>query len=368
MHDRQQPSDQQTRVPLIPVVPQPAGPGFFFQTWTGRIILINTVMFIVTVAMSGLFESARFSQEWIFRFFLSSDVNVLIRLGAKDSTLLALGEYWRFLTPLFIHGGFIHFAFNNWALYVVSYQIESLIKPRSFLVLYLLSGVAGNVASAVTSQTVSVGASGALFGLLGFGFYLERVIQARIQASTGNRPKAGAYTGMVVANILFGFMIPQIDNSAHIGGLAFGFTFAFIWLRQIPNRLMPLQKVQSRIATVLLLLVLGAGAWLGSSRWYVLYKLQGAIQSADHVELRYDYLNRLVALDPGNAPYRWHRLKLSLVLKDYQRARSDLQFFQNESAYDTRLQELEIELDHEGFVDGAAWLRRTRQEKPPLNL
>ncbi len=342
----------QAPAPLIPVVPQPRGAAFFLQTWTGRIILVNTLMFFITCWLSGRFD------------LFSSKLDILIHLGAKDSVRLAQGEYWRLFTPMFIHSGFIHYAFNNWALYVISYQMEFQLGSRLFLLLYLGSGLAGSIGSAVRSLTVSVGASGALFGLLGFGFYLERVVQSRIQALTGNRPKAGAYTGMVIANILFGFMIPQIDNAAHIGGLTFGVVFAYIWLRYIPNRLLPMRRVQGRIATALLLVLLVAGAWLGSSRWYVLYRLEGAIQSADQVQERYFYLNRLVELEPDDAQDRLHRLKIALQLRDYKNALDDLSFFQGAATYDIRLKEMESELDQEGFGDSAAWLRRSRQSIP----
>ncbi len=342
----------QSPAPLIPVVPQPRGPAFFLKTWTGRIILVNTIMFLITC--------------WKSRDFglLSSDLNVLIELGAKDSMLLAKGELWRLITPMFIHSGFIHFAFNNWALYVISYQMEFQLGSKLFLLLYLGSGLMGSIGSALRSLTVSVGASGALFGLLGFGFYLERVVQSRIHELTGNRPKAGAYTGMVIANILFGFMIPQIDNAAHIGGLTFGVTFAYIWMRLIPNRLVPMRRKQGRIATVLLLVALALGAWIGTSRWSVLYRLEGAIQNAEQVQERYFYLNRLVELDPQNSQNRLHRLKIALQLRDYQNALLDLSFFQDSGIYEFRLKEMERELELEGFVDSAAWLRRYQKEIP----
>ncbi|MDQ3233893.1 MAG: rhomboid family intramembrane serine protease, partial [Pseudobdellovibrionaceae bacterium] len=139
MHDRPD-DDEKSRAPLIPLVPQPRGAALLLGTWTGRIIVINSIMFLVTLYLSGLAWS-NFQMA-----LLSSNTDVLLKLGAKDNTLLALGEYWRLLTPLFIHGGLIHFAFNTYGLYVVSYQFEYLLGSRSFLILYLASGMTGNIA------------------------------------------------------------------------------------------------------------------------------------------------------------------------------------------------------------------------------
>ena len=125
----------------------------------------------------GLSSSIR-----LFTFFYSLDAfsilvpdnaDALIEFGAKDNVLIAQGEVWRLVSSMFLHISFIHFAVNNWALYVLSYQLEFFLKPKWFLILYLTSGIFGSLASNVFSLSTSAGASGALFGLLGAGLWLE---------------------------------------------------------------------------------------------------------------------------------------------------------------------------------------------------
>ena len=82
---------------------------------------------------------------------MDPSLDTLVKYGAKENFLIVQGEYWRLLTPIVLHGGILHFAFNNWALYVLGYQIEHILGKKWFIVLYLLGGLGGNVASALFS-------------------------------------------------------------------------------------------------------------------------------------------------------------------------------------------------------------------------
>ncbi len=353
MYYRTQDDDKTTPQALIPPVAQPKGWSFLVCTWSGRIILLNTIVYIITA-----FQSDQLG-------LLSVDLNVLLAFGAKDPILLAKGEYWRLVTPMFIHGGFLHYALNNWALYVLAYQLEYLLKPGRFLLLYLLAGLGGTMASSLTSLVTSVGASGALFGLLGCGLYVERTIQSRIKQMTGYKPRTGAYTGMVVANILFGFIIPQIDNAAHIGGLLVGVTFAYVLLRVKANRLMPAAPRQGWLIAGLLGFVLIGGSAVGSSPRYVLYRLQSAIQAADRIEEKYYYLSRLLELAPDDMEARTERLAIALEARDYPRAEEDARDLLERSDGAQRLVKLQIDLQSRGLKDGALWLEKFRQGSLP---
>lgn len=128
-------------------------------------------------------------------------------------------ELYRLITSMFLHNGIAHLLLNMYALYILGPQLESFFGKFKFAIIYLISGIAGNLLSLlfISSNTVSVGASGAIFGLMGamlyFGYhyrvYLGTVIKSQI-------------IPIIVLNLLFGFMLDGINNFAHIGGLVGG--------------------------------------------------------------------------------------------------------------------------------------------------
>ncbi len=150
----------------------------------------------------------------------SEDPNTLIGFGAKVNALIAGGEYWRFITPVFIHSGLLHLAFNSYALYAIGPDVERLFGNASFVVLYLVSGFGGVVASFAFNSHLSVGASGAIFGLIGaLGYFFARHREAFGQA--GRRQLLNIVI-IVAYNLIFGFIYPGIDYHGHIGGLLTG--------------------------------------------------------------------------------------------------------------------------------------------------
>ena len=129
-----------------------------------------------------------------------------------------MGDYYRLISAAFMHANIAHLIFNMYALWIIGMQLESFIGKWRYLVVYLFSAISGSLLSViVTPDAVSVGASGAIFGLLGallyFGYhyrvYLGTVIKSQI-------------IPLIVINLLLGFMVPGIDNAAHIGGLIGG--------------------------------------------------------------------------------------------------------------------------------------------------
>ena len=128
------------------------------------------------------------------------------------------GQYYRLITGTFIHSGFFHILFNCYALYVLGSQLESFLGKAKYTVIYFLSALIGSLMSIIfNGNTASVGASGAIFGIMGgllyFGYhyrvYLGNVIKSQILP-------------LIITNIVFGFMMEGIDNAAHIGGLVGG--------------------------------------------------------------------------------------------------------------------------------------------------
>src|SRR5262249_39038114 len=114
---------------------------------------------------------AIFLVEWVYggMGIMSTDVRVLVALGAKQNALVIGGlQYWRMITCMFLHIGFLHLLFNNYALWIIGQEIEKLYGSARFVVLYVVTGVLASVCSLVLSpEAVSAGASGAIFGLFG---------------------------------------------------------------------------------------------------------------------------------------------------------------------------------------------------------
>lgn len=165
------------------------------------------IIYVVSSAISGgLFQP---------------DLATLVLLGAKVNDLIAQGQYWRLLTATFLHANLIHIFFNGYALYALGPEAERIYGTRRFLGLYFLAGLAGSLASYLMSPAISVGASGAIFGLiggLGVFYYLNR-------AALGAFGKAQVQNMVAIAmvNLFIGFASQgTIDNWGHMGGLAGG--------------------------------------------------------------------------------------------------------------------------------------------------
>ena len=134
-----------------------------------------------------------------------------------DGDAIRNGEYYRFLTGMFLHGSIFHLLFNCYALYVIGSQIESFLGKYKYLIIYFFSGLMGGLFSITFGDYSSIGASGAIFGLMGalvyFGYhyrvYLGNVVKTQI-------------VPLIALNLLLGFMMKGVDNFAHIGGLIGG--------------------------------------------------------------------------------------------------------------------------------------------------
>lgn len=151
---------------------------------------------------------------------LNFSATSLAFFGGNNLLLVQNGEVWRILTSAFLHAGLIHLVVNMYSLAIIGTQVETFIGKWKFLFIYLISAISGNLLSLVfsASNVVSVGASGALFGLMGallyFGYHYRLYLSEAIK---------NQIIPIVLINLLIGFMIPGIDNVAHIGGLIGGY-------------------------------------------------------------------------------------------------------------------------------------------------
>jgi len=161
---------------------------------------------------------------------MAADHSVLIGFGAKQNALITeQHQYWRLVTCIFLHIGFIHFLFNNYALWIIGREIEQIYGSARFLILYLTTGVLASISSFLFSpNAVSAGASGAIFGLFGvmatFAFKYRKEIPAALSRDIRRR-----VLPIIAINLLFGFSARAIvDNAAHLGGLIAGVALAAV--------------------------------------------------------------------------------------------------------------------------------------------
>ena len=162
---------------------------------TYALIIINVIVFILSI-----FSDA-----------------ILPMLAVNRDLIVSFGQYYRLFTGMFVHAGILHLLFNMYALYIIGMQLESFLGKAKYLAVYLLSGLGASMLSIFFSNSFSVGASGAIFGLMGallyFGYhyrvYLDSVVKSQI-------------IPLIVVNLLLGFMVAGIDNWAHVGGLVSG--------------------------------------------------------------------------------------------------------------------------------------------------
>ncbi|KAF5466726.1 hypothetical protein F2P56_016630 [Juglans regia] len=231
-----------TRPPLPPSPHfQPPTPKTWLSWLVPLIFAANIMMFVYTMyvndcpATTGEEECllsaylGRLSfQPFTENMLLGPSITTLIKLGGLQKKLVVEeGEGWRLLSCMWLHAGVIHLVANMLSLLFIGIRLEQEFGFVRVGILYLLSGFGGSLLSALNSKTsISVGASGALFGLLG-GVLSELLTNWTIYEN-----KLAALLTLVLIislNLAVGFL-PRVDNSAHIGGFLSGFLLGFILL------------------------------------------------------------------------------------------------------------------------------------------
>jgi rhomboid protease GluP len=152
------------------------------------------------------------------------DQDVVSMWGMKNNYFITHGQWWRLITPMFLHGSIFHIGFNMYALYVLGPSLERFFGRWPFLLLYLVAGVAGNVFSFIFSPYNSLGASTAIFGLLaGQGVFLY---QNRKLLGKGAQRSLSNIVFIAIINFVIG-LSPGIDNWGHLGGFFGGALFTW---------------------------------------------------------------------------------------------------------------------------------------------
>jgi membrane associated rhomboid family serine protease len=176
---------------------------------TMALVAINVVVYMITAAQGGGINlpGGKLFSNW-----------------ALQGLAVSNGDWWRLVTAMFLHGSLLHLAFNMLALYWLGTIIEQALGTRRFLLVYFVSGLAGSAGALWFSSAfaVTVGASGAIFGLIGALLILEYL-------STGSL--MGQAMVLIVVNLALTFAVPNISIGGHLGGLAGGIIATFALMR-----------------------------------------------------------------------------------------------------------------------------------------
>lgn len=143
---------------------------------------------------------------------------LLIEFGAKENFRILSGEYWRFLTPVFLHANILHLFINCYSLFAIGVLVEKIFGSLKFAFVYVVAGITGNILSFIFSSNPGVGASGSIFGLLGALLFFGIINPALFKSHFGHNVIL-----TILINLGYGFTNAAIDNFAHIGGLVGGF-------------------------------------------------------------------------------------------------------------------------------------------------
>lgn len=185
----------------------------------------------------------------------SENISALVAAGAKVNGLVAQGQWWRLITPIFVHIGWQHILINSLTLYFMGQQLEFLYGPLKFIGLYLLSGIGGNLMSFAfgSSASLSAGASTSLFGL--FGLYVTLGLIFRKNEVI--RQWAQKFLLLIILNLGTDIFMGGIDIWGHIGGALTGCLLGFvISVPQMQNSLSRLGRIISIVILLVLAVVL----------------------------------------------------------------------------------------------------------------
>ena len=179
----------------------------------------------------------------------------VLALGALIPALVAEGEAWRLVTSVFLHSGFAHLALTMISLYFLGSFAEVQFGRWRFLALYFLSGIAGGLASLYFGSYTApaVGASGAIFGLLGgvFGYAIRQ------GTFSLQNPIISQLLFLTAINLLLGATIPNVSNTAHIGGLLGGLAYGWLFAPTVYSQKKLVTTTPVAVALGLEVLLLG---------------------------------------------------------------------------------------------------------------
>lgn len=194
----------------------------------------SAVVVIVLVHLLVLSTETRLWLGFLVEPFADMRTKALWAFGARHTPSIVDGEWWRLISCIFLHGDVMHLAFNMVALFGLGRLAEAVHGPARLAFLLLVAGVSGSLLSMFAGTSISVGASGSVFGLLGwgvvFGWRHRKDLPTPLRRFFGR-----GLMPWVILNLGIGLMVPNIDNLGHLGGLIGGAVLANL----LGNRIIP---------------------------------------------------------------------------------------------------------------------------------
>ncbi len=322
---------------------------FYFQTWTGRILLVNFLIFILITVSSG--------SLW------APDGRVLAFWGAKDPVGIAHGEWWRLLSPIFLHFGIIHFFLNALALKVVGSYLEPFLGSFWFLLIYFCSGVMGNLFSSLANMSIGAGASGAIFGLIGVGLVVEQLIMHK-QGLRGRR-RIGPFSSMAIINLVFALIFNLIaslsenakvgmDNAAHLGGLTGGVVLGCAMMTLRKNKLLASKTKTGVLLLIVFFASLLGGAYIPLGTPYIYQHLLKEAERTQDERKSYFFLSEALAINAADPKVHFKRGSLMILYGDSHHALPDLLFAAQFSSMEDEFELLQQTLRNRARLEDAA--------------
>ena len=193
------------------------------------------------------------------RLLAEPQASTLVRWGALWRPAVAAGEWWRVFSAMFLHGEWKHLLVNMYALFMLGGFCEELFGPLRYFVTYVAGGLCGAAASTLNTQQVglSVGASGAIMGLLG-ALIVMLIVRRGTWPEAWRRALLWNLVLLGAIQIFIGFQLPMVDNAAHVGGLLGGGAMALV---VAPGGLLGRSNAARAIIVAFALLGAGGFAW-----------------------------------------------------------------------------------------------------------
>ncbi len=221
---------------------------------TQALIAVNVVAFVWAVATGGSLDRIGFD-ALVDGGLIGG--GIVQRGGGFEVIGVAEGEWWRLVTGAFLHDGLFHLGFNMWALWILGSQLERVLGRARFAALYVGSLLAGAFGVLLVSPEVpTVGASGAVFGLMGAALV--------VQKAAGIDPWSSGLGAVIAINLLITLAVPRISLGGHVGGLVGGVLIGTVLVESIRRRWEPAVAL---VATGVLAVAFVAGSVWAAGTW-----------------------------------------------------------------------------------------------------